>query len=86
MHFVKYPFLIKLHVIVRLFVNVLRPGDSEVTITIFESSCHLLLPAEVGTSAPPHRAPVQNRIFGAELMVRNRLKKICGMEVAEPSK
>jgi len=35
--------------------------------------------AEVGTSAPPsapaHRAPVRNRIFGAELMVRNRLKK-----------
>jgi len=30
---------------------------------------------EVGTSAPPHHAPVRNRNFGAELIVRNRLKK-----------
>jgi len=27
-----------------LFVKVPRPGDSEVTISVFESSCHLLLP------------------------------------------
>jgi len=27
-----------------LFVEVLRPGDSEVTFSVFESSCHLLLP------------------------------------------
>jgi len=27
-----------------LFVKVTRPGDSEVTIAVFESSCHLLLP------------------------------------------
>jgi len=28
----------------RLFVKVPRPGDSEVTFSVFESSCHLLLP------------------------------------------
>jgi len=27
-----------------LFVKVLRPGDSEGTFSVFESSCHLLLP------------------------------------------
>jgi len=27
-----------------LFVKVPRPGDSEVTFVVFESSCHLLLP------------------------------------------
>jgi len=27
-----------------LFVKVPRPGDSEVTLLVFESSCHLLLP------------------------------------------
>jgi len=27
-----------------LFVKVPRPGDSEVTFSLFESSCHLLLP------------------------------------------
>jgi len=27
-----------------LFVKVTRPGDSEVTFSVFESSCHLLLP------------------------------------------
>jgi len=27
-----------------LFVKVPRPGDSEVTFLVFESSCHLLLP------------------------------------------
>jgi len=27
-----------------LIVKVLRPGDSEVTFSIFDSSCHLLLP------------------------------------------
>jgi len=27
-----------------LFVKVPRPGDSEVTFTVFESNCHLLLP------------------------------------------
>jgi len=27
----------------RLFVKVLRSGDSEVTLAVFESSCHLLL-------------------------------------------
>jgi len=27
-----------------LFVKVPRPGDREVTFTVFESSCHLLLP------------------------------------------
>jgi len=27
-----------------LFVKVSRPGDSEVTSAVFESSCHLLLP------------------------------------------
>jgi len=27
-----------------LFVKVPRPGDSEVTFSVFESSCHLLLP------------------------------------------
>jgi len=27
-----------------LFVNILRPGDSEGTFSVFESSCHLLLP------------------------------------------
>jgi len=27
-----------------LFVKVPRPGDSEVTFAVFESSCHLLLP------------------------------------------
>jgi len=27
-----------------LFVKVSRPGDSEVTFAVFESSCHLLLP------------------------------------------
>jgi len=27
-----------------LFVKVPRPGDSEVTFPVFESSCHLLLP------------------------------------------
>jgi len=26
-----------------LFVKVPRPGDSEVTFSVFESSCHLLL-------------------------------------------
>jgi len=35
---------------------------------------------EVGTSAPPsappNRAPVRNRNFGVELMVRNKLKKV----------
>jgi len=39
------------------------------------------LQPEVGTSAP-----VRNRIFDAELMVRNWLKKRYGMEGAEPSK
>jgi len=37
------------------------------------------LQTDVDTSAPPsttpHRAPVRNRIFCAELMVRNQLKK-----------
>jgi len=27
-----------------LFVKVPQPGDSEVTFSVFESSCHLLLP------------------------------------------
>jgi len=27
-----------------LFVEVPRPGDSEVTFLVFDSSCHLLLP------------------------------------------
>jgi len=27
-----------------LFVRVRRPGDSEGTFSVFESSCHLLLP------------------------------------------
>jgi len=27
-----------------LFVKVARPGDSEGTFSVFESSCHLLLP------------------------------------------
>jgi len=27
-----------------LFVKITRPGDSEVTFSVFESSCHLLLP------------------------------------------
>jgi len=27
-----------------LFVKVPRPGDSEVSFAVFESSCHLLLP------------------------------------------
>jgi len=27
-----------------LFVKVPRPGDSEVTFSVFESSCHMLLP------------------------------------------
>jgi len=27
-----------------LFVKVPRPGDSEVTFSLFESSCHMLLP------------------------------------------
>jgi len=27
-----------------LFIKVPRPGDSEVTFSVFESSCHLLLP------------------------------------------
>jgi len=27
-----------------LFVKVLRPGDSKGTFSVFESSCHLLLP------------------------------------------
>jgi len=27
-----------------LFINVPRPGDSEGTFSVFESSCHLLLP------------------------------------------
>jgi len=27
-----------------LFVKVPRPGDSEVTFSVFESNCHLLLP------------------------------------------
>jgi len=30
-------------VLVHLFVKVLRPGDSEVTFSVFELSCHLLL-------------------------------------------
>jgi len=29
---------------IHLFVKVPRPGDSEVTSSVFESSCHLLLP------------------------------------------
>jgi len=29
-----------------LFVKVPRPGDSEGTFSVFESSCHLLLPVE----------------------------------------
>jgi len=29
------------------FVKVPRPGDSEVTFLVFESSCHLLLPVPV---------------------------------------
>jgi len=28
----------------RLFVKVPRPGDSEGTFSVFESSCHMLLP------------------------------------------
>jgi len=28
----------------RLFAKLPRPADSEVTIAVFESSCHLLLP------------------------------------------
>jgi len=28
----------------RLFAKLSRPGDSEVTFSVFESSCHLLLP------------------------------------------
>jgi len=31
-------------VFVRLFAKLSRPGDSEVTFAVFESSCHLLLP------------------------------------------
>jgi len=27
-----------------LFIKVLRPGDRERTFSVFESSCHLLLP------------------------------------------
>jgi len=27
-----------------VFVKVLRPGESEVTFSVFKSSCHLLLP------------------------------------------
>jgi len=29
--------------LLQLFVNVPRPGDSEGTLSVFESSCHLLL-------------------------------------------
>jgi len=29
---------------IHLFVNVPRPGDSEVTFSVFKSRCHLLLP------------------------------------------
>jgi len=32
-----------------LFVRVPRPGDSEVTFLVFESSCHLLLPDSLTT-------------------------------------
>jgi len=31
-------------VLAHLFVEVPRPGDSEVTFSVFELSCHLLLP------------------------------------------
>jgi len=31
-------------VLLHLFVKVTRPGESEMTFTVFESSCHLLLP------------------------------------------
>jgi len=33
-----------LELVNNLFVKVLRPGDSEETFAVFESSCHLLLP------------------------------------------
>jgi len=36
--------LIKLGLGTHYFVKVPRPGDSEVIFSIFESSCHLLLP------------------------------------------
>jgi len=32
-----------------LFVKVPRPGDSEVTFSVFESSCHLLLTTSLTT-------------------------------------
>jgi len=33
-----------LGLVTRLFDKVTRPGDSEGTISVFESNCHLLLP------------------------------------------
>jgi len=37
----------------RLFVKVPRPGDSEVTFLVFESSCHLLLGCrQLGAGGP----------------------------------
>jgi len=36
--------IIVLGVVTHLFVMVPRPGDSEVIFSVFESSCHLLLP------------------------------------------
>jgi len=38
-----YPIVIHL-VLAHLFVKVPRPGDSEGAFSVFESSCHLLLP------------------------------------------
>jgi len=32
------------HVLSHLFVKIPKPGDSDVTFLLFESSCHLLLP------------------------------------------
>jgi len=37
-------FVTSLFVWVLLFVKVFQPGDSEGTFSVFESSCHLLLP------------------------------------------
>jgi len=39
-----FPNLIKLGLGTHLFVKVPRPEDSEVTFSVFKSSCHLLLP------------------------------------------
>jgi len=37
-------FYVKIGLGTHLFVKVPRPGDSEVSFSVFKSSCHLLLP------------------------------------------